>query len=315
MTYKTQTTRLAGTALAAVLALASSQALAQDTVAPFPGAPPAEPAPVIVVPDIAPAEPSPTVVLPTEVPAPAPVPEASAEPSVPAIAPAEQRATPRTVDRRVSPAATAEPAAEPAPVPEAEPVAEAPVVLPPAVDSLPPLEVEPAVEPDAGIDTGLVALSIGGLVFLALAIWGFVAIGRRKPIRRYAAVAPAPAPELRKPEPARAEALVAEPAPQRPVVEPLFPASAGGLPHAGASVALPRRLPDSYEEREALFRRLVDAKPDRANPFTDRKARMKRARLIMQSIGRDFGDARPWIDLSQYPHNWPELARHRSAAA
>src|SRR5690606_4726323 len=118
-----------------------------------------------------------------------------------------------------------------------------------------------------------------------------------------------------KPDPARAEALVAEPAPQRPVVEPLFPASAGGLPHAGASVALPRRLPDSYEEREALFRRLVDAKPDRANPFTDRKARMKRARLIMQSIGRDFGDARPWIDLSQYPHNWPELARHRSAAA
>jgi hypothetical protein len=35
----------------------------------------------------------------------------------------------------------------------------------------------------------------------------------------------------------------------------------------------------------------------------------------MQSIGRDFGDAKPWIDLSQYPHNWPELARNRSVAA
>jgi hypothetical protein len=89
----------------------------------------------------------------------------------------------------------------------------------------------------------------------------------------------------------------------------------GGLPHAGAAVALPRELPESYEEREALFRRMVDARPDRANPFTDRKARMKRARLIMQSIGRDFGEADPWIDLSQYPNNWPELASKRSAAA
>jgi hypothetical protein len=77
----------------------------------------------------------------------------------------------------------------------------------------------------------------------------------------------------------------------------------------------PRELPESYEEREALFRRMVDARPDRANPFTDRKARMKRARLIMQSIGRDFGEADPWIDLSQYPNNWPELASKRSAAA
>ena len=96
---------------------------------------------------------------------------------------------------------------------------------------------------------------------------------------------------------------------------PRGPAVPGGLPHAGAAVALPQELPESYEEREALFYRMVEARPDRANPFTDRKARMKRARLIMQSIGRDFGEAAPWIDLSQYPNNWPELASKRSAAA
>ena len=57
---------------------------------------------------------------------------------------------------------------------------------------------------------------------------------------------------------------------------------------------------------------MIDAKPDRANPFTDRKARMRRARLILQSLGRKFDGARPWIDLSDYPENWPELARtHR----
>ena len=84
--------------------------------------------------------------------------------------------------------------------------------------------------------------------------------------------------------------------------------------NTGAAVALPRTLPEGYAEREALFRRLVDAQPDRANPFTDRKARMKRARLIMQSIGRDFGDSEPWIDLSQYPHNWPELQKRSYAA-
>ena len=34
----------------------------------------------------------------------------------------------------------------------------------------------------------------------------------------------------------------------------------------------------------------------------------------MQSLGRDFGDTEPWIDLSQYPQNWPELQRRHVAA-
>jgi hypothetical protein len=321
MTYTTQSTRLAGTALAAVLAFASYPALAQDAVTPFPTVAPPEPAPVIVVPDIALPAPAPTVVLPAEVPEPAPVPEASAEPAPPAAAPAEPRAQSQAVNRVERTPATGEPAAvtQAGTVTESAPSAEVdPVALPPVVEPLPPLEAEPVAGPDARVDTGIIALAIGGLIFLALAIWGFIAIGRRKPVRRFAAAAPA-APQPRKPvvaQAAQASPVTVDAAPRRQVVQPVVPATAAaGLPHAGASVALPRRLPDSFEEREALFRRMVEARPDRANPFTDRKARMKRARLIMQSIRRDFGDVKPWIDLTQYPHNWPELARQRSAAA
>jgi hypothetical protein len=89
----------------------------------------------------------------------------------------------------------------------------------------------------------------------------------------------------------------------------------GNLSHSGAAVALPREMPKSYEERDALIQRMADAAPDRANPFRSRRARLKRARLILASLGRDFKNADPWIDLSQYPSNWPELARRQSAAA
>ena len=102
-----------------------------------------------------------------------------------------------------------------------------------------------------------------------------------------------------------------------PINGPSFtrPPVSGALAHAGASVALPARVPEDFAERDALMKRMIAARPDRANPFTDRGARTRRARLILQSLGRDFGDTEPWIDLSQYPNNWPELAHKRSAAA
>ncbi len=59
---------------------------------------------------------------------------------------------------------------------------------------------------------------------------------------------------------------------------------------------------------------MVAARPDKANPFTDRRQRAKRARLIMQSLGVTF-DRQPLIDLSQYPNNWPEAARRYRQAA
>lgn len=42
--------------------------------------------------------------------------------------------------------------------------------------------------------------------------------------------------------------------------------------------------PASPSEREALLDRMVAAAPDAANPFTSRKARRRRARLILQSM-------------------------------
>ena len=86
------------------------------------------------------------------------------------------------------------------------------------------------------------------------------------------------------------------------------------MAHTGASVPLPRTMPATFEERDALMRRMIAAKPDRANPFTSPIQRRKRARLIMQCIGKTFDHA-PRIDLSQYPENWPELQTMRYADA
>jgi hypothetical protein len=112
-----------------------------------------------------------------------------------------------------------------------------------------------------------------------------------------------------------ASPVVATPVPARNWSQNLAPTQPANLAHSGAGVALPRTMPASFEERDALLKRMVAAKPDRANPFVGYKARMKRARLILQSLGRDFTDAEPWIDLSQYAANWPELSRSKTAAA
>jgi hypothetical protein len=158
----------------------------------------------------------------------------------------------------------------------------------------------------------VLAALAGALAILILAIWGFVGRNRRKAPFERAAV-----PTIERPVVASREPEPASPAERAPVQAPRLVArdGHGGLPHAGASVALPRRLPESAAEREALLKRMVAATPDRANPFTGTRLRTRRARLILQSLGRDFGEARPWIDLSQYPNNWPQLARDKSAAA
>jgi hypothetical protein len=329
MTNRTQSLRYAGSAIAAALALASTPSFAQDAAVPFQPAP----EPVIVIPEIPTAAPArPTIVVPpVQSETVQPVPTASAEPE-PQAAPAPAATATRT--RAATPAARTAP--EPAPrVVTPQPAAAEPVAILPAPSAVEPVAVEPVApvainEPARAVandDTGLLALILGGLVFLALAIWGFIAIGRRKSVRRYAAETTA------KPVPVAPTPVVAESAPvavREPVAiapraenrlnDPSFitrtaSATSGALPHAGASVALPARVPADYAERDALMRRMIAAKPDRANPFTDRGARTRRARLILQSLGRDFGETEPWIDLSQYPNNWPELANKRSAAA
>jgi hypothetical protein len=169
------------------------------------------------------------------------------------------------------------------------------------------------VEPETN-NTQLWVAVLAGLGAIALAIWGFIAIGRRRPVDRKAAMLIERPVVTTLSEPL-AQPLAAEPVPT-PSVSPLHPvASAPSMAHTGASVPLPSKMPETFEERDALVKRMVAARPDRANPFTSPIQRHKRAKLILQSLGRDFGDAEPWIDLSQYPQNWPELARRKQAAA
>jgi uncharacterized protein HemX len=47
------------------------------------------------------------------------------------------------------------------------------------------------------------------------------------------------------------------------------------------------RVPQTRHERDALLEEMVSAPPDAENPFTSRKARLRRARLILQRIEFD----------------------------
>jgi hypothetical protein len=316
MTHKSHLARCAPLAIAATLALGSTPLIAQDAAAP-----PVSTAPVIVVPDVQPAAPpAPVVVVPD-------VPEAAAP------APAQPtRTTPRLQPRvaapRPAPAAAA-PAPEPAPVDttitEAVPVEVAPVVAAPVE---PIAETDPALTEDSRDSATTMAVVLGILAALVLLALGFFALRRKGP-KRYAAEAPTIEKPIVRREPAALPEGIAAPEfpagiePQAAAVRmnytnagaPFVAKPSGNLSHSGAAVALPRELPTTYEERDALIQRMADAAPDRANPFRSKRARMKRARLILASLDRDFKNADPWIDLSQYPSNWPELARRQSAAA
>jgi hypothetical protein len=316
MMNKRHTPQFTSAAIAAVLMFTPAAGLAQAALAPE-----------IAVPDIS-AQPAPEPQPPAMTSSPVVQPVAEPEPAVEQASEPAPPPAARTVARQSAPprAVVAAPAAAPLepndaiaePVeavtsPDVEPVATAPVA---AVDE----PMEPAADNSRNIFMLLAVL--GTLAVLALTIWGFVAIGRRKPIEVLAAEIERPLPK--NPEPAAlasVEPVVPEASVPAPVVRnPVTPigsrtVSEPGLPHAGAAIALPRKMPESFQEREALIERMVAAGPDRANPFTTPVKRRKRAKLILQSLGRDFGDEEPRIDLSQYPHNWPELARRKHAAA
>ena len=312
----------AGAAIAAAFALAPTTALAQ--VAEAPTISPAPP-PVMVFPEtVAPPPPTPaaspwrpTIVIPPSLPEVTPPVEAQQVPQVapPTAARTQTRAAPRPAAASVERAPvepTAPETSTAAPVEEAataEPTPIVPVAPVAAVD-----EPLPAPAATQGDSTSFLLLALAGLVALVLAIWAFVAIGRRKPVARGAAVkVERPLTASAAPEPVSTR----EPVAATPVydIRPIAPTPAASLAHTGASVALPRSLPVTFEERDALLKRMIAAKPDRANPFTTYQARVKRARLILQSLGRDFSNTEPWIDLSQYSENWPELARSKYAAA
>jgi hypothetical protein len=213
---------------------------------------------------------------------------------------------------------TSEPAARAATVaPVAAQVADEPLTtaeadaeLPPVAPIDEPTNIQPTPEQATDI-TAVLGLILVTLVGLVLAVFMFAALRRRRArITQSETARPIAAPAVISTRPA---ASVVEPAPPAEPAPFMFREPSQNLRSNGASVPLPARLPESYEERSALLQRMIDAKPDRANPFTDRRARMRRARLILQSLGRKFDGAKPWIDLSDYPENWPELARKPQA--
>ena len=280
------TPRSAPTAIAAVLALSSIPALGQEAaVAPLDGpivtspaatsvTVPAEPAPVLVVPDVS-----------------------SVEAAEPAVQTAALAADP-VVAESEPPAAAVETEAE----------------LPPVMPAGEPTNIQPTPEQATDI-TAVLGLILVTLLGLVLAIFAFAYLRRRRAALIGSEAAPARRVEAPRETAPRPVASVAEPAPLAEPVPVLDRAPTRVLRSNAAAVPLPAQLPESYEERDALLKRMMDAPPDRANPFTDRRARMRRARLILQSLGRKFENAKPWIDFSDYPENWPALARQPQPAA
>ena len=125
-----------------------------------------------------------------------------------------------------------------------EPVAEA---------AVPVAASEPVTAPvaSANDNTQFWVAVIAGLAAIALAIWGFIAIGRRKPADRKAAMI-IERPIVKPGEPI-AQPLASEPVPT-PSVSPLHAiAPAPSMAHTGASVPLPNRMPATFEERDALI--------------------------------------------------------------
>ena len=324
MNQTRNTLRTASTAIAAVLALSSTATLAQAT------------APVIVLPDAAPEAAAPSAVpsAPEAAAAPTvsapvvqavPVADAAAEPArvEPAVAPvaaAPRSTATQRVTRTVAPVAPAEAPRATTQMPvSAAPVAAA-LPVEQTVAAAPPVQTAAPVVDD---EDSLAGPLLGGAAVLGLGLLGFAAMRRRKPRATETRVVERPnvVRNVNSADPALA-AVAAVPQQTTPAAAPIrteyaFDRHAPATAFQGRSgaVALPLRAPEANAERTALLRRMVDARPDRANPFVSRKSRTRRAKLILQSLGHDFADRDPLFDLSDYPQNWPLVARRKYATA
>ena len=309
MTRNTHPHRVAGAAIAAVLAFGSTPLFAQDIVL---DAPPPSPAAAPVA--------QPTIVLPTVTAAPAePVAAPVAEPVV--AAPQREATTPRAAaPRAAAPIRTAvAPTVTPAALTIA-PVAEAPTAPTPATDQI---AAEPTTQTAVATPTETAAeaapaengtsdlLPIVGIL-AALGLGGLALFATRRRRRDADDVEPV---------------IVAhEPVPARPVASiPVAPTPVTSSTIAPAPIRLqqsvqqsrpmwqePRRAAatsanaqQSFDNRQALLDRMVAAAPDANNPFTSGKARRRRARLMLQSM-----DNQRWDDAQLEPgFDWREQAR------
>lgn len=310
MTHHTSHHRLAGVAIAALLAAGpTSFAFAQDaTVAP-PPVTVAPPPPTIVLPS---ADPAP-VAVPSPVTAePVASPSAAAPAATPSAAPRTEprpATTTRSAARSAPPAQSATPTTNNTAATAVEPSAPPPAETAPA-DPVPVAEAAPApvaAPADEGGDNTLALAGLLGIVALGGA--GIYAATRRRravyeePASQEAAYEPTAAvaspparlsqpgvmPMARTAEPlvVGTPEMVAEPEVRRP---------------AAASFAMPGTVPSDPDARRELLERMVAAAPNDENPFTSRKARLRRARLILQhreSQGIETPSPRTTLDRTQ----------------
>lgn len=269
-TRKTLPLRVAGFAVAAALVQSPMPTLAQDATTDPATAPVVSPPPRIVVPV---AEPEPVAA-----PAPPAVPSATvAEPAAPSPEPRQVRsATPRAASS--PPISSPQVRANPGPVAEAAPVQAAaatteaapvaPLAVPPPENVAAP---EPLLQDAAPADTdGDNTLALAGLLGIVglggVGIWA--ASRRRRLVTAYDQAVPDPAPIM-----------------GAPVVPAAAPLSAESFALAPPS-SVPRRpsTPAKVDpgDRAGLVAAMAAEPPSAENPFTSRKARKRRARLLLQ---------------------------------
>uniref|UniRef100_UPI0035C872D8 hypothetical protein n=1 Tax=Qipengyuania sp. TaxID=2004515 RepID=UPI0035C872D8 len=184
-----------------------------------------------------------------------------------------------------------------------------------------PLAAAAPAEPTVASDNGTNELAIAGVLgALGLAAVGGIAFLASRRRRTSGTIAEA-TPIERTLEPAapvgvkRQNVATTYAAPERQAAPAMAYAPPAYTSTNGDPVPLPSSAPTSYAERDSLLRRLIDAKPDRANPFKSPAARARRARLIIQSLGRNFENRKPRFDLSQYSNRWPALRGWQPATA
>lgn len=321
------------TAIAAVIALYATPAFAQDAQT----ASPAQSAPPITAPESlgTPATSAPPVALPeTQASSPTVIVPPAASPAAPVAAPvivlpdvtapAEPQATPAASARTGTterPAAPAPSAARAVSAPddadaEAPRVEASPAVPTSAADgtaadgalaegALPagasaPADAAPAPDPAAVETEEAGDMTTTGVIGL-LAALGIAGAGAFAMTRRRRSGRPLAEDEIdRRPEPApRApEAARIEPARPAPVVTPPATHASGPVRQPAPSPMLQGGpVPTDPQARRALLESMVAARPDEANPFTSRKARMRRARIQLQHrehLQKQQGDHFDW---------------------
>lgn len=275
--------------------------------APAPAAPAAAPV-VQQVPAAAPAatvadEPAPARSTTRAATKPVAAKPAAAHPTMAATRTAAPETTPVTPP--VTPIAAPDPrAADAIPPVAAPPLAQPAVTPPPAVAAASPAESDTTsrLTTAAWIAGILAALGFGTAGVLALRSRRrdeeedydeayYEEAQAAEPARFYAdgpMIAPAPAaneptgglePELPMPAYTTVEEKVAE----EKVAEPAKAIQPTPHPSVAQQIGTEELVPDNREERDALLERMVAAEPDAENPFTSRKGRMRRARLILQA--------------------------------